>query len=275
MERRALARPGVVPSTAPATHVDCRCFSSAVTARVDAINQVGLYDPALLLDDYDLYLRLALEWKIVFLEGAPVARYRLHAQQMTTFELTTGQIQTSPQTRAVSQFEDTRVFGPANSFFFTIHESTSFMGAPPEPLPGGSTIPGPVGEWHLHCHVLGHMMGGMMGSLLIVQGGEIAGALPRGSLTPPPPPPPTGVIHDVSITGSAFVPAAITAAMGDTVRWTNQDPFAHTVSADDLSFNSGDVGPNLAFSRVMSIMGDINYHCNIHTEMKGTIHVTM
>jgi glycosyltransferase involved in cell wall biosynthesis len=74
---------------------DCRCFSSAITARVDAIRQVGLYDPALLLDDYDLYLRLALDWEIVFLEGEPVARYRLHEGQMTTYELTQGQIQTA------------------------------------------------------------------------------------------------------------------------------------------------------------------------------------
>jgi len=74
---------------------DCRCFSSAITARVDSVRQVGLYDPALLLDDYDLYLRLALDWEIVFLDGDPVARYRLHEGQMTTYELTQGQIQTA------------------------------------------------------------------------------------------------------------------------------------------------------------------------------------
>src|SRR6266508_722828 len=74
---------------------DCRCFSSALTARVEAIRSVGLYDPALLLDDYDLYLRLALAWKIVFLEGSPVARYRHWPGQMTTYELTQGQIQTA------------------------------------------------------------------------------------------------------------------------------------------------------------------------------------
>ncbi len=74
---------------------DCRCFSSAVTARVEAIRGVGMYDSTLLLDDYDLYLRLALEWEIVFLEGPPVARYRLHAGQMTTYELTQGQVQTA------------------------------------------------------------------------------------------------------------------------------------------------------------------------------------
>jgi glycosyltransferase involved in cell wall biosynthesis len=74
---------------------DCRCFSSAMTARVEALQQVGLYDPSLLLDDYDVYLRLALDWEIVFLEGPSVARYRHHPGQMTTYELTMGQIQTA------------------------------------------------------------------------------------------------------------------------------------------------------------------------------------
>ena len=74
---------------------DCRCFSSALTARVDAVQKAGLYDPALLLDDYDLYLRLALDWRIVFLEGLAVALYRHHPGQMTTYELTMGQIQTA------------------------------------------------------------------------------------------------------------------------------------------------------------------------------------
>jgi glycosyltransferase involved in cell wall biosynthesis len=74
---------------------DCRCFSSAITLRVDAVESVGLYDTALLLDDYDLYLRLALDSRIVFLEGAPMALYRHHEGQMTTYELTMGQIQTA------------------------------------------------------------------------------------------------------------------------------------------------------------------------------------
>ncbi len=74
---------------------DCRCFSSALTARVEALQSVGLYDPALLLDDYDVYLRLALDWTIVFAEGPAVALYRHHEGQMTTYELTMGQIQTA------------------------------------------------------------------------------------------------------------------------------------------------------------------------------------
>jgi FtsP/CotA-like multicopper oxidase with cupredoxin domain/plastocyanin len=84
-----------------------------------------------------------------------------------------GTIQGSPQVTAVSQFEDTRAFGPANSFGFTVNQG-SFMGSLRPPAAGG------LGEWHMHCHVLGHMHDGMMGSLLVVEGGQLAFALPRG-----------------------------------------------------------------------------------------------
>lgn len=80
-------------------------------------------------------------------------------------------IQSSIQNKAISQFEDTRVLGPANSFAFTIKEEDSFMGA------FNNTS---IGEWHMHCHVGHHMMSGMMGSLLVVEGGEEFTELPTG-----------------------------------------------------------------------------------------------
>jgi hypothetical protein len=84
-------------------------------------------------------------------------------------------IQNSALVRAVSQFEDTKVFGPANSFAFTILEDAgqgSFMRAEPA-----------LGEWHMHCHVLDHMTSGMMGSLLVVQKDQVLD-LPHGGLNP-------------------------------------------------------------------------------------------
>ena len=75
-------------------------------------------------------------------------------------------IKTSVEDTPVSQFEDTRIFGPANSFGFTINGAAgSFMRG------GGPSPNDSKGEWHMHCHVLAHMMDGMMGSLLIVNGG--------------------------------------------------------------------------------------------------------
>src|SRR5205823_859467 len=91
-----------------------------------------------------------------------------------------GAIQGSPQVTAVSQFEDTRTFGPANSFNFSVQQG-SFMGSiftrDPKRAPG-------LGEWHMHCHVLNHMEDGMMGSLLVLQGGGLALGLLIGGPLP-------------------------------------------------------------------------------------------
>jgi glycosyltransferase involved in cell wall biosynthesis len=74
---------------------DCRCFSSTIIARREVLERVGPYDTTLLLDDYDLYLRISLEAEILFLDGPPLTQYRHHPEQMTTYELTMGQIQTA------------------------------------------------------------------------------------------------------------------------------------------------------------------------------------
>ena len=86
--------------------LDCRCFSTTVMIPRALLERLGGYDPALLLDDYDLYLRLALEAEIEFLHGAPLAQYRHHAGQMSSEDLTTGQIQTCLKHLAILEGRD-------------------------------------------------------------------------------------------------------------------------------------------------------------------------
>ncbi len=123
-------------------------------------------------------------------------------------------IQGSPQVQAVSQFEDTRTFGPANSFVFTIEEGDGFLRAAP-----------PIGEWHMHCHVLAHMDMGMMGSLLIINGGEVFTPLPVGV---PCEMPTTGGTQTVVVKNTTFTPNSITVAAGSTVTFDFQET-THTV----------------------------------------------
>lgn len=173
------------------------------------------------------------------------------------------QIQGSIENSPVSQFEDTRTFGPANSFNFGIDEGQGFMRA----QPGAA-----VGEWHMHCHVLMHMMDGMMGSLLVVNGGEPFTGLPVGVPCPADAPPPMGGDAVVQVQFPNFTPTPAPVTAGHTVTWQNLDNFAHTISADDLSFDmplpaSGSV------SRMFMNVGNVPYHCNIHPQMKSTIAV--
>jgi uncharacterized protein (TIGR03118 family) len=75
----------------------------------------------------------------------------------------------------------------------------------------------------------------------------------------------------VNIVNFAFAPPTITVAAGTQVQWTNQDGFAHTVTADDAGFHSDSLEHNETFSQTFSAVGTYSYHCSIHPFMKGKI----
>jgi plastocyanin len=84
----------------------------------------------------------------------------------------------------------------------------------------------------------------------------------------------------------AFSPNPLSVAANGTVRWYNDDnasaggPYGgsngttHNITADDLSFTSGNLTPNLTFDHTFTAPGTYPYHCSIHPTMKGTITVT-
>ena len=175
-------------------------------------------------------------------------------------------IQNSVQKMAVSQFEDTRTFGPANSFVFTINgASGSFMRA------GGPAPDDSLGEWHMHCHVLNHMMMGMMGSLLIVKGGEVATRLPRGVPCPPANTPGGNpqADHVVNMQNSAFSPASLMMTVGQSLQFMNMDGFDHTVTWDTAGSpaDSGNIAGGATWPTMptqVNAAGTFNYHCDFH-----------
>ncbi len=180
----------------------------------------------------------------------------------------------SPVDTPVSQFEDTRIFGPANSFSFTIEEGNGFMRASP-----------PIGEWHMHCHVLAHMMDGMMGSLLIVNGGESATfPLPSGQPCPTmplntgPQPPPDGgsgpKTITVNIVDFQHNPDPVNIKVGDTVHWVWQGN-QHSTTSDTNIWDSGVHNSGHTFDHTFNSAGNFPYHCSFHgPSMHGTVQVT-
>ena len=75
----------------------------------------------------------------------------------------------------------------------------------------------------------------------------------------------------IQISGSAFVPATITIAVGTTVTWTNKDSLPHTVSSQGTLFDSGSLSRGATFSYTFNQKGTFEYTCGIHPAMVGKV----
>ncbi|MHB2035250.1 MAG: cupredoxin domain-containing protein [Nitrososphaerales archaeon] len=74
-------------------------------------------------------------------------------------------------------------------------------------------------------------------------------------------------------TSTYYSPPTITVVIGvnNTVTWVNNDIAPHTVTADDGSFNSGNLNPGESWTHVFTTPGTYTYHCIYHPWMHGTI----
>ncbi len=78
----------------------------------------------------------------------------------------------------------------------------------------------------------------------------------------------------VDIVDFAFDASSITVEAGSTVTWTNVGDATHTVTADDGSFDSGDLATDDTYSVTFDEPGTYTYACSIHPDMIGEIIVT-
>lgn len=89
---------------------------------------------------------------------------------------------------------------------------------------------------------------------------------------------PRAATQNVTIKDNLFDPKTITVNVGDTVMWMDQGQNEHTVTADNGSFESGDlkVGEKTSFSFTFAKAGTFAYHCKYHggaggKGMSGTV----
>lgn len=81
----------------------------------------------------------------------------------------------------------------------------------------------------------------------------------------------------VGLKDSRFDPKDIEISAGDTVTFTNNDPFDHTVtSAADsaIEYNSGEIGQDATFEQTFDTAGTYDFFCLIHPTMRGAITVS-
>jgi len=67
-------------------------------------------------------------------------------------------------------------------------------------------------------------------------------------------------------------PAQITAKVGDTIVWDNQDVFAHTATATGKSFDVM-LPPKKSGSLKVTKVGTFDYFCKFHPNMKAKLTV--
>lgn len=77
----------------------------------------------------------------------------------------------------------------------------------------------------------------------------------------------------VDIADFKFAPEAIEVQAGTKVTWTNSDDAPHTATADDSSFDTGDLDKGDSQTVTFDEPGEFTYYCRFHPFMKATVEV--
>jgi len=79
----------------------------------------------------------------------------------------------------------------------------------------------------------------------------------------------------ITIKNFSFSPSRLTVSPGERITVTNHDSVTHTLTATDMTFNTGDIasGSTVTFTAPRT-PGSYGYECLIHQFMTGTLVVT-
>jgi plastocyanin len=103
---------------------------------------------------------------------------------------------------------------------------------------------------------------------------ESAGSGTAGGTATEPASASGGETVQVAMRDILFVPEKITARVGQTVSWTNEDDVAHTVKAEKgADFASKALKKGDTYKAKLTKAGTIDYVCTIHPSQRGTITV--
>src|SRR5438067_1035246 len=103
-----------------------------------------------------------------------------------------------------------------------------------------------------------------LGMLLVV----MAGATVAAASTPHA----FAATTSVSVVDNQYLPASVTINVGDSVHWTWSGMNSHTVTATDMSFDSGAPQSSGTFDHIFNAAGTFTYFCQVHgTAMSGSV----
>jgi len=78
----------------------------------------------------------------------------------------------------------------------------------------------------------------------------------------------------VKITSTAFSPASVYIATGDSIKWTNKDTKNHQVVSNSGAFASPIITPGRSYTHTFNAAGIYRYHDGLHPTLTGRVVVT-
>lgn len=78
-------------------------------------------------------------------------------------------------------------------------------------------------------------------------------------------------MKEVIIEHSAYNPDLLTIQAGTEVVFRNENTLNHTITADDFSFDSGDIVPGADYHYSFDSPGECSYHCEYHPDETGNV----
>ncbi len=122
-----------------------------------------------------------------------------------------------------------------------------------------------------------HAQVGMIGYLVVLPNAAFTTTTSVGQQATSPGSAKVSIVRGAgsNTTSKGYSPDVVTLIIGvnNTITWTNNDNAPHTVTADDGSFNSGNISPGASFSFTFTKAGIFPYHCVYHPWMTGTVTV--
>lgn len=76
----------------------------------------------------------------------------------------------------------------------------------------------------------------------------------------------------ITTTDLVFAPSEVSARVGDTIEWINEDVFAHTATARNGDFDVM-MPPKKTVTSVLKKAGTIEYFCRFHPNMKAVLKI--
>jgi plastocyanin len=80
-------------------------------------------------------------------------------------------------------------------------------------------------------------------------------------------------VIQIKMANVAYAPAQVSARVGDTIEWTNDDIVAHTATARNGAWDVM-IQPKGKGSITLKSPGTIEYYCRLHPNMLGSITVS-